>query len=131
VGDVFEAVRNRIRQGKGRIRKAGVDYLAYALMDAIVDRYFLIMEIFGDKIEALEEELIENPTGRTLETIHTMKREMIYFRKQVWPLREVIGGLARGEISLFSESTALYLRDVYDHTIRYAGVFERCAGRHA
>jgi len=124
VGDVFELVRERIRKGKGRIRKAGVDYLAYSLMDAIVDRYFHIMEIFGDKMEALEEELVENPTGRTLETIHTMKREMIYFRKQVWPLREVLGSLVRGEFSLVSESTALYLRDVHDHTIQVIDTLE-------
>jgi len=124
VGDVFEMVRERIRKGKGHIRKAGADYLAYALMDAIVDQYFIIMEIFGDKMEALEEELVENPTGRTLETIHTMKREMIYFRKQVWPLREVVGGLVRGEFSLISESTAVYLRDVYDHTIQVIDTVE-------
>jgi len=124
VGDVFELVRERIRKGKGHIRKAGADYLAYALMDAIVDQYFIIMEIFGDKMEALEEELVENPTGRTLETIHTMKREMIYFRKQVWPLREVVGGLVRGEFSLISESTAVYLRDVYDHTIQVIDTVE-------
>ncbi|UCG80805.1 MAG: magnesium/cobalt transporter CorA [Desulfobacterales bacterium] len=124
VGDVFEQVRERIRKGKGRIRKAGVDYLAYALMDAIVDKYFVIMEVFGEKVEALEEELVENPTSRTLETIHTMKREMIYFRKQVWPLREVVGSLVRGEFSLVSETTAVYLRDVHDHTIQVIDTLE-------
>jgi magnesium transporter len=124
VGDVFELVRERIRKGKGRIRKEKVDYLAYALMDAIVDRYFGILEIFGEKVEALEEELVENPTTRTLETIHRMKREMIYFRKQVWPLREVVGGLVRGEFSLVSETTAVYLRDVYDHTIQVIDTLE-------
>jgi magnesium transporter len=123
-GDVFDTVRERIRKRKGRIRKGGADYLAYALMDAIVDQYFLIMEIFGEKIEALEEELVENPTARTLETIHAMKREMIYFRKQVWPLREVIGGLTRGEYSLISDTTGLYLRDVYDHTIQVIDTLE-------
>lgn len=123
-GDVFDAVRERIRKGKGRIRQAGADYLAYALMDAIVDQYFLIMEIFGEKIEALEEELVENPRARILETIHTVKREMIYFRKQVWPLREIIGGLTRGEYSFISESTAVYLRDVYDHTIQVIDTLE-------
>jgi magnesium transporter len=123
-GDVFEAVRERIRKGKGRIRKAGADYLAYALMDAIVDQYFIIMEIFGERIEAMDEELVENPTTRTLETIHNMKREMIYFRKQVWPLREVAGGLSRGEFSLVSEATVVYLRDVYDHTIQVIDTLE-------
>ena len=123
-GDVFQSVRERIRKGKGHIRKAGADYLAYALMDAVVDQYFLIMEIFGEKMEGLEEELIEDPTTQTLEIIHAMKREMIYFRKQVWPLREVIGGLTRGEYSLVSETTGLYLRDVHDHTIQVIDTLE-------
>jgi magnesium transporter len=124
VGDVFELVRERIRKGKGRIRKEKVDYLAYALMDAIVDKYFGILEIFGEKVEAMEEELVENPTTRTLETIHKMKREMIYFRKQVWPLREVVGSLVRREFSLVSETTAVYLRDVYDHPIQVIDTLE-------
>lgn len=123
-GDVFNAVRERIRKAKGRIRKAGADYLAYALMDAIVDQYFIIIEIFEEKMESLEEELVTNPTGQILETIHTMKREMIFFRKQVWPLREVVGGLARGESSLISEPTEIFLRDVYDHTIQVADTIE-------
>jgi magnesium transporter len=123
-GDVFQAVRERIRRGKGRIRKGGADYLAYALMDAIVDQYFVIMEVFGEKIEVLEEELVESPRAQTLDTIHTMKREMIYLRKQVWPLREVIGGLARGEYPLVSEPTVIYLRDVYDHTIQVIDTVE-------
>lgn len=124
VGDVFEMVRDRIRKGKGRIRKAGADYLAYALMDAIVDQYFIIMEVFEEKIEALEDELVEDPGPQTLETIHTMKREMTYFRKQVWPLREALGGLIRGEFSLVSETTVVYLRDVYDHTIQVIDTLE-------
>jgi magnesium transporter len=123
-GDVFSAVRDRIRNGKGRIRKAGSDYLAYALIDAIVDQYFIILEIFGEKIEFTEEELLSNPRRQTLDSIHAMKREMIFFRKQVWPLREVVGGLARGESSLISEPTEIYLRDVYDHTIQVADTIE-------
>ena len=118
VGDIFENVRDRIRRKKGRIRKAGADYLAYALMDAIVDQYFVIMETFGEKIESLEEELAENPAPKTLETIHGIRREMIYFRKQVWPLREVAKGLSGGEYSLIADSTVPYLRDVYDHTVQ-------------
>lgn len=123
-GDVFSTVRDRIRNGKGRIRKAGSDYLAYALMDAIVDQYFIILETFGEKIESTEEELLSNPRRQTLDSIHAMKREMIFFRKQVWPLREVVGGLARGESSLISEPTEIYLRDVYDHTIQVADTIE-------
>ena len=123
-GDVFNGVRERLRKGKGRIRKAGSDYLMYALLDAIVDQYFIILEIFGERIESAEEELIGDFVRETLETIHSMKREMIFFRRQVWPLREVIGGLARGEISLISQPTQVYLRDVYDHTIQVIDTIE-------
>ncbi len=123
-GDVFSTVRERIRKGKGRIRKMGSDYLAYALIDAIVDRYFIILEIFGEKIESLEDELISDPKPRTLENIHDIKREMIFLRKHVWPLRELIGGMARGETSLIGETTAVYLRDVYDHTIQVIDTIE-------
>ena len=123
-GDVFSTLRDRIRNGKGRIRKAGSDYLAYALMDAIVDQYFIILETFGEKMESTEEELLSNPRRETLDSIHAMKREMIFFRKQVWPLREVVGGLARGESSLISEPTEIYLRDVYDHTIQVVDTIE-------
>jgi len=123
-GDVFSGVRERLRKGKGRIRKAGSDYLVYALLDAIVDQYFIILETFGDQIESTEEELIGDFTQQTLEAIHSMKREMIFFRKQVWPLREVVGGLARGEMSLISEATHVYLRDVYDHTIQIIDTIE-------
>lgn len=124
VGDVFNPVRERIRNGKGRIRKMGSDYLAYALMDAIVDNYFIILEKLGEKIEVLEEELITNPVPETLHMIHNLKREMIFLRKSVWPLREVISNLERGESHLIMESTTIYLRDVYDHTIQVIDTIE-------
>jgi len=117
-GDVFKFVRERIRNSKGRIRKAGSDYLAYALLDAIVDNYFIILEKLGETIEEIEEELVTNPTPETLQTIHHLKREMIFLRKSVWPLREVISVLERGESPLIHESTGIYLRDLYDHTIQ-------------
>ncbi|MDI6810704.1 MAG: magnesium/cobalt transporter CorA [archaeon] len=117
-GDVFKFIRERIRNGKGRIRKAGADYLAYALVDAIVDHYFIILEKLGEKIESMEEELVTNPMPETLQTIHHLKRELIFLRKSVWPLREVISVLERGESALIHESTGIYLRDVYDHTIQ-------------
>jgi len=122
--DVFDPVRERLRKGKGRSRKAGSDYLAYALVDAIVDEYFLILEIFGEKIESMEEELVANATRQTLQRIHDMKREMIFFRKQVWPLRELIGALSKGESPLVHESTSIYLRDVHDHTIQIIDTIE-------
>jgi magnesium transporter len=117
-GDVFDPIRQRIRGDKGRIRKMGADYLAYALMDAIVDNYFTILEKLGERIEDFEEELVVNPTPETLQAIHHLKREMIFLRKSVWPLREVINRLERWESSLINKSTGIYLRDVYDHTIQ-------------
>lgn len=124
VGDVFEQIRDRIRNAKGRIRKAGSDYLAYALLDAVVDGYFTILEKYGDKIESLEEELIAEPTNKTLQQIHSLKREMIFLRRSVWPLRELISGLQKSESSLIKDSTSIYLRDVYDHTIQVIDTVE-------
>ena len=123
-GDVFDPVRDRIRRSKGRIRKKGADYLAYALLDAIVDGYFLILERIGDRIEELEENLISRPDVRMLQAIHYLKREMIFLRRSVWPLREVISGMSRKESSLIKESTEIFLRDVYDHTIQVIDTIE-------
>jgi magnesium transporter len=123
-GDVFDPVRGRIEAGKGRIRKLGADYLAYALIDAIVDHYFVVLEQIGEKIEFLEEKLVTDPTPGTLQTIHSLKRDMIFLRKSIWPLREVIGGLERRESPLIGESIAVYLRDVYDHTIQVIDTLE-------
>jgi len=124
IGDVFEPIRERIRNSKGRIRKMGPDYLAYALVDAIVDSYFAILENVGEKIESMEEDLVSDPTEKTLQQIHAMKREMILLRKAVWPLREVISGVQRSETSVIKESTGVYLRDVYDHTIQIIDTIE-------
>lgn len=123
-GDVFDPVRDRIRNGKGRIRNLGSDYLAYALIDAIVDNYFIILEKMGERLEDLADQVIAAQGGRTLETIHGLKRELIYLRKAVWPLREAISGLYRGETSLIAETTGPYLRDVYDHTIQIIDAIE-------
>jgi len=117
-GDVFNPIRERIKKGKGRIRKMGADYLAYALVDSIIDNYFALLERLGEGIEDAEEELVKMPTSETLQSIHKLKREMIFLRKSVWPLREVVSGLERGETPLVHESTRVYLRDVYDHTIQ-------------
>jgi magnesium transporter len=123
-GDVFEPIRERIRKNKGRIRKRGADYLAYALLDSVIDNYFKILEKIGERIEFLEEELVENPSTKTLQEIYGLKREMIFLRKSTWPLREVISELGRGESSLIKESTGIYLRDVYDHTIQVIDTVE-------
>ncbi len=123
-GDVFNPVRERIGNGKGRIRKTGPDYLTYALIDVIVDGYFLILERIGDRIEDLEEDLLGEPRPETMQTIHSLKGEMLLFRKSVWPLREVISRMERGESVLIRESTGIYLRDVYDHTIHVIDTIE-------
>ena len=116
--DVFDPIRRRLRESSSRINKQGADYLAYSLIDAIVDHYFLILENLGEQVEFLEEELVTNPDPGTLQSIHELKRELIFLRKSVWPLREVISALERGDSPLFQDSTLIYLRDVYDHTIQ-------------
>jgi magnesium transporter len=116
--DVFKPVKERIKNAKGRIRKLGSDYLAYALIDAIVDNYFVILEHFGEKIEVLQEEVLSQPGPDTLQIIQATKRDMIFLRKSVWPLREAISVLYRGESPLITGSVIPYLRDVYDHTIQ-------------
>jgi len=123
-GDVFDPVRDRIRTGKGRLRTLGPDYLAYALIDAIVDNYFLVLEKIGERVEVLEEDLVTNPDQETLHEMHVLKREMIYVRRSVWPLREVISGLERAESELIRQSTGIFLRDVYDHTIQVIDTVE-------
>ncbi len=116
--DVFDAVRQRIRTGKGRIRKLGPDYLAYSLIDAIVDNYFVILETLSESVEELEDEVITEPSPRTAKSIHALKREMIFLRRSVWPLREVIRNLETNESGLITENTRVFFRDVYDHTIQ-------------
>ncbi|AKB19956.1 magnesium/cobalt transporter CorA [Methanosarcina sp. WWM596] len=117
-GDVFDPVRDRLKNPASRLRKNGVDHLAYSLIDAIVDNYFLILEHFGEEIEDLEEKLIVNPTPETMRMIQKHKRDMIILRRSVWPLRELINSLQRAESGLIKESTQIYLRDIYDHTIQ-------------
>ncbi|HIJ71089.1 MAG TPA: magnesium/cobalt transporter CorA [Planctomycetes bacterium] len=124
IGDVFEQIRDRLRNAKGRIRKMGPDYLVYSLIDAIVDSYFVILEKIGENIEQLEERLIHNPSDETLHQIHILKRELIGLRRSVWPLRELVGGIERSESVLIKESTEMYLRDVYDHTIQVIDTVE-------
>jgi magnesium transporter len=116
-GDLFEPLRERIRNGKGRIRKMGPDYLAYSLLDTIIDHYFLILEKFAERIETLEENLVSDPKPETLHQIHSMKREMIFLRKSAWPLRELIYNLEKSDSSLIQTTTKVYLRDIYDHAV--------------
>lgn len=123
-GDVFDPIRERLRTDKGRIRKMGADYLVYALIDAVVDNYFAVLEKVGEKIEEIEDEIVTTPSPETLQAIHDMKRQMILLRKSVWPLREVISRLERWESKLINKSTEIFLRDVYDHTIQVIDAVE-------
>jgi len=123
-GDIFDPLRERIRTAKGPIRSAGPDYLAYSLIDAVVDNYFVILEAFGEKIEDIEDRLVSNSKPKILQTIHQLKREMLFIRRAVWPLREVINGLQRRESPLIQETTGVYLRDLYDHTIQIVDTIE-------
>jgi magnesium transporter len=123
-GDVFDPVRERIRSGKGRIRGMGPDYLAYALLDAVVDNYYLVLEKLGERIEAIEDELMQEPARGILWTIHELKQEVILLRRSVWPLREVLNSMQRDPSKLIRKNTGVYLRDVYDHTIQIVDVVE-------
>jgi len=124
VGDVFNPIRERIRKAKGRIRKMGADYLAYAIIDAIVDNYFIILEKKGEEIEELDKNLVSNPHPQTLRNINRLKIDLLFLRKLIWPVREVISALQRGESSLIKETTGIYFRDVYDHTIQVIDTVE-------
>ena len=123
-GDVFDAVRERIREGKGRIRGLGADYLGYALVDVIIDHYFLALDAFASHIDALDDAILEHPVPAHVHEIHRLKREAIHLRRAVWPLREEIIWLERSSSRLLSHDTHLYLRDLYDHTMQVVDMVE-------
>ncbi len=116
--DVLDIVRQRIKRTVPRVRLMSADYLAYSLIDAIVDYYFIVLEQIGEKVETLEDDIAENPKSESLDTIRNLKRHLIFLRKSVWPLREVIGGLERIDTKLIKKTTLPYLRDLYEHTIQ-------------
>ena len=123
-GDPFEAVRERLRRGGNRIRQSGADYLAYALVDALVDSFFPLLERFGERIEALEDELVEEADKATLGRIHGIKRELLTLRRAAWPQREVMLAFERQEPPLVKPSTKVFLRDCYDHTVQIMDFIE-------
>ncbi|MDX1566814.1 MAG: magnesium/cobalt transporter CorA [Longimicrobiales bacterium] len=123
-GDVFEPVRERIRSTKGRIRSRGPDYLAYALIDAVVDGYYSVLEKIGDQVEMLDATVMEDPTEEILHDIHELKREMLVMRRAVWPVRELMAQLLRAEHSLIVEETKIFMRDVYDHAVQVLDTVE-------
>lgn len=123
-GDVFDILRDRLKFNKGRVRKEGSDYLAYCLVDIIVDNYFSIIEKIGEDLEEMEDSLAEEPDPNTLQRLHGIKQRMIFLRKSVWPLREAINKFQRLESELLSKETKIYMRDVYDHTIQVMDTIE-------
>ncbi|MBI5222181.1 MAG: magnesium/cobalt transporter CorA [Candidatus Magasanikbacteria bacterium] len=123
-GDAFDHARELIRKEKTRIRSLGTDYLVYELIDDIVNNYFRILEDFGEKIESLEAELVKNPSQQTLRSIYSLKREILSLRKAIWPLREVVDILERGDSPLIKKSTRIYLRDIYDRVVQAIDTME-------
>jgi len=122
--DAFTPVRDRLRGGKGRLRQSGADSLLYALVDAIVDQYFEVLEVLGEKIEVLQDLVISDPKPETLHRIHTLKRQLLFLRRAVWPLREAANNLSRSDSPFLQESTKVFFRDVYDHVIQIVDTIE-------
>lgn len=117
-GDVFDTIRNKILNNKGRIRKLGADYLCYSLMDAIVDHYFLILEDMGEEIAVMEKSILQNPSSDLLEDIYNLKMDIIFLRKAVVPLREMIMKLMKEESDLIEDYLVPYAKDLYDHVVQ-------------
>lgn len=124
VRDVFDGLRNRLRTGRGFARSMGHDYLAYALMDAMIDHYFPVLERIGEAVEDLETELLESPTRACLEQLHDLKRNLLRLRRISWPEREVLNFLLRDETGLVRHETKVFLRDCYDHTVQIMDMIE-------
>jgi magnesium transporter len=122
--DVFEPVRARIRSGKGRIRKAGPDYLAYALLDSIIDHSFPVLESIGTEVDAIGDELVDNPLVRPVGSLHEHKRTLTQIRRMVWPLRDVTNLLLHEDPGLIRPETKVYLRDCHDHSVQLMDVVE-------
>lgn len=122
--DCLQFVRERIQSSRSQIRKSGVDYLLYALIDAIIDGFFPILEMYGEAIEELEEEVITSATPQTLERIYQIKRELLELRRAIWPQRDAINALIRDSSDLISHDVRIYLRDCYDHSIQVLDIVE-------
>ena len=122
--DVFEPVRQRIHRNRGVIRSQKADYLAYTLIDAIVDGFFPVLEDYGERLEDLQDEVVEKPTRQTLDKIHKIKRELLLLRRAIWPQRDAINSLIREKSPLITPEVQIYLRDCYDHTVQVMDMVE-------
>lgn len=123
-GDTFEATRELLRKEKTRIRALGTDYLAYELIDSVVNNYFTVLEEFSNKIEKLELEVVGSPTKKTLKSIYHFKQELLHLRKIIWPMRELINVLERGDSALIKKTTRIYLRDIYERLVQLIDTIE-------
>lgn len=123
-GDVLTPVRDRIEGGSGRLRKSGSDYLMYAILDIIIDHYFYVLECIDEEINQLEDKIINSPDQEYLERIHYLKRELVNFRRSVWPVREIVSSLTRDEYQLVQQTTEPFLRDLYDHVFSISEMIE-------
>jgi magnesium transporter len=123
-GDCFDSVRDRIRKGSGRLRVAGPDYLAYALLDAFIDHYCPLLEAYGERLEALEDDVVERPDANLMPQIHEVRRDLLAIRRAVWPLRDALSTLVREESPFITAETRIYLRDCYDHVIQVMDLLE-------
>jgi magnesium transporter len=122
--DCFEKVRERIRKKAGRIRSNGADYLAYALLDSIIDCYFPVLEKYGERLEDIEDEIIERCDRSTISKVHEVKRDLLTMRRAIWPLREAISSLLRDPSKLFAPETLIFMRDCADHTVQISDFIE-------
>jgi len=122
--DCFDGVRMRINKNKGIIRRQNSDYLAYSLLDAIIDGFFPVLELYGERIDDLEEEVIVNPSQQTLQKIYQIRRELLQLRRAIWPQRDAINSLIRDGSELISDDVRIYLRDCYDHAVQVMDIVE-------
>lgn len=120
----FESVRQMVEHNRGQVRQSGADYLAYLLLDKVVDNYFGVLEQFGERIDTLQDELISDARSEQLRHLHQLRRESLELRRSIWPLRDVLAGIERERSALIRDETRVYLRDVYDHAIHVVDTIE-------
>src|SRR4029453_812950 len=123
-GDCLDAIRQRAKDKRGRLRETGPDYLAYSILDAGVDEYFPELERYGDQLEELEDDVLVNPDPSLARSVHQIKRNLLILRRAMWPLREALNTLYPGPPTLITADTRLYLRDCYDHTVQVLDLIE-------
>lgn len=123
-GDDFDPVRERIRSGRPTIRSSGPDYLAYALIDAVVDGFFPVIEVLGDRLERLEDDIVERPSQASVTELHAVRHDLLVLRRAVWPQREVVHALSRDTTAHIAEETRVFLRDCYDHAVQLLDLIE-------